>query len=658
MNDHLSQSHPPRATWPRGARWFCSAALLLLTGSAVFGQANLPGMAGGRGGITRFHPAPNFRQVDMKLTGDSVTNINKQIRAMNTEFWAYETNGTPLVTLRTPVCFLDETEAKARTLSSPEQLTARSGDGKFQIQGRGFLWRHNQKLLIISNEVRALIHWTNNAPPLEITSRWFELDAERGLGIFHDDVHGEDAERIFTCETLTVSGSVDKLKRSGVTTGPTNRAPFDLIEADGGLVITGKFRPGHAKAQRGSFRQTEQRIDLIGDAEWSFDGYSGSADRMTAWLVNTNIDASGKVKLTLPRSALGAAGGLLNITNAPTKSTSTDPVTIAADRFTRRGEQLLVEGAVRIADGTNYLTCDRIDGKYTPQSPGSETAIATGNVFVGSDSGGIYSDRADYSKVHDQVLFTGNPRFKLGQANGTAGRVIARPATRELLADNGVVATLTFASDRDTFLNVLPDTKTNRVERTGPTNQTVQITAQTFSLRDRLALFTGDVEAHQLPRNGSEPRMRSAELEVRLAANKRTAESVQARQDVVCERGTIGVTNGPTDSIYTRMDADTLTARIDPATEELVDLVAGGGVRLKRSELTARGDKAVYTRADQLLKLLGQSVIDSPEAIYTSSQGLTWHIATEQVVGSYDSIRFKPAALKRAEELPTLQPNE
>lgn len=657
MNDQPSPPNPPGAIWRGGARWFVSAALLLFTGSAL-GQANLPAVAGGRGGITRFHPAPNFRQVDMKLTGDSVTNLNKQIRATNTEFWAYETNGTPLVMLRTPACFLDETDAKARTLSSPEQLTARSGDGKFQIQGRGFLWRHNQKLLIISNDVRALIHWTNNAPPLEITSRWFELDAARGLGIFHDDVHGEDAERIFTCETLTVSGSVDKLKRSGVTTGPTNRAPFDLIEADGGLVITGKSRPGHAKGQRGSFRQTEQRIDLIGDAEWSFGGYSGSADRMTAWLTDTNIDASGKVKLTLPRGALGAAGGLLNATNAPGKSSSTAPVTIFADRFTRRGEQLLVDGTVRIADGTNYLTCDRIDGKFTPQSPGSETAVATGNVFVGSDSGGIYSDRADYSKALDQVLFTGNPRFKLGQANGTAGRVVARRATCELIAENGVVATLTFASDRDTFLNVLPDTKTNRVARSGSTNQTVQITAQTFSLQDRVALFTGNVEAHQLPRDSTEPRMRCAELEVRLAANKRHAESIQARHQVICERGLVGVTNGPADTLYTRMESETLTAHIDPATEELVDLAAGGGVRLKRSELTAQGDKAVYTRADQLLKLLGQSVIDSPEAIYTSSQGLTWHIATEQVVGSYDSIRFKPTALKRAEELPTLPPNE
>lgn len=622
--------------------------MLLLLGpvGAAMAQANLSGVAGSRGVFTRYYPAPNFRQMEMKLTGDAITGTNKQIRATNTEFWAFETNGTTQVNLRTPVCFYDESNAKARTLSSPEKLNAKSGDEKFQIEGRGFLWRHNEKILIISNEVRAVIHWTNNAPPLVITSRRFEFDADRARGIFHDEVHGEDANQIFNCETLTVSGSVDKTKRS---------SSFDLIEADGGLVITGKSKSGHAQARRGVFHQADQRMDLLGDAAWNFNDYAGNADRMSVWLNNTNIDAAGKVKLSLPRSALGAAGGFLGATNTPVRGTDTNIVTVFAERFSKRGEKVLAEGAVRINEGTNYLTCDKLEGKLAAKQSPEGSATATGNVFVGRDGGGIYSDRADYSKATGQVVFTGDtpPRFKQGQTSGTAGRVIAHPATREVRADSGVTVTLQFAANSD-IMNVLPDTKTNRIAKTDRTNQTVHVTAKTFALQDRLAVFAGNVEAHQLPMDGSEPRMRCSELEVRLTADKQDAESVQARKDVICERGTIGVTNGPAE--YTRMDSETLTANINPTTGELRDLVAGGGVQLQRTGLTARGEKAVYTPADALLKLLGQSVIDSPEATYTSSQGIGWHIAKEEVVGSFDKVSFKPTGLKSLEESQKLSP--
>lgn len=634
---------------PRVLPLLVGLMIMFFAASEVLAQKNITGGFKGAANYSRYYPAPNFKQLEMQLTGESpapVPGTTNQIGITYPRFAYFRTNGEPLIFIEAPECIFSETDAKARTLHSANELLMRAGDRESSIQGRGFLWQQKGRTLIISNDVRALIKWTNNAPPMEITSRWFEFDAENNRGIFHDDVHGENTNMVFTCASLAISA--DK----------TNRNSFNLIEADGGLEVTGKIPGQYGRAQRGIYRHADQRIDLAGDAAWSFNGSAGSADRMTVWMSNTNIDASGNVKLRLPRSTLGAAGGLLNLTNAPGKAEGTNLVTILADRFTRRGPQLIAEGAVQVSDGTNQLTCDRLEGRQeTPQTP-DQTAVAIGNVFVGREGGGIYSERADYSKTHGQVLFTGTkpPRFVQGQTTGTAGRVIAKTTTREVLAEDGVTATLTFASNSDALLNVLPDTKTNRVAQTGRTNQTVQVTAQNFSLRDRSAVFSGKVAAHQLPTDGSEPRMHCEELEFRLAADKQRAESLQARGNVVCERGIVGMTNGPAASLYSRMDSETLTANISPSTGELVDLTAGGNVHLQREDLTARGEKAIYTRADQLLKLLGKAVIDSPDAIYTSSQSIVWSIATEQVIGSYDSIRFKPAALKRAEDSEKLSP--
>ena len=625
----------------RCATWL-AGVLLVLGAVSVFGQANsTPGSVKGYN-VTQFYPPPNFRQVEMRLTGSEAVQLPdnaKQVRISKPQFTSYRTTGETEVMIETPECLFDETDAKARTISSEQTLSMRTGAGDFSITGRGFRWWQSNKTLIISNDVRALVRYTNNAPPLEITSRWFEFDVEQRRGIFHDNVRGEDTNQVFTCELLTISATTnktstptDKTQRSPANLAGTRSGGLDYIEADGGLEITGKSRPGHAQAQRGSFRQADQRVDLAGDAVWNFNGYSGSADQITVWMVNTNIDASGKVKLSMPSGALGTAGGLLSATNAPTKTPGTNIVTLFADRFTKRGDRLLAEGDVRITDGTNQLTCARLDAKQsTPKSP-DDFAAATGGVFVGRDNDGIHSDRADYSQAKEEILFTGNPRFVHDQIQGTADRVIVHTPTRELRAENNVAVTFPLPAGSGTALNFLPNEKTNQFAPPKRTDQKVSVTAQNFRFQERRGLFTGNVVARELPADGSESRMRADEIEVLLAADQKHTESLQARKNVVCERGTVGVTNGPVE--YVRMDCATLTAYTDPATNALVQLVADGGVDLRQPNRRAQGSKAVYTHADQLLRLQGNPRIEAPEGVYTSTSELIWDIANQVVGGS------------------------
>ncbi len=621
-----------------------------------FAQANRDGATGFN--ATRYHPAPDFRQMEIKLTGSEAMQLpgGKQFRVTKPHFTSYRKTGETEVIVETPECLFDETDPKARTLSSEQTLSMRTGADDFSITGRGFRWHQDLKTLVISNDVRALVRYTNNAPPLEITSHWFEFDVEQRRGIFHDNVRGEDTNQVFTCELLTISAttnktstSTDKTQRSTAKLTGGRSGGLDYIEADGGLEITGKSRPGHAQARRGSFHQADQRVDLAGDAVWNFNGYSGNADQITVWMVNTNIDASGKVKLSMPSGALGAAGGLLSATNAPTKTAGTNIVTLFADRFTKRDDRLLAEGSVRITDGTNQLTCPRLEAKQsTPES-----AVATGGVFVGRDNDGIHSDRADYSKAKEEILFTGNPRFVQDQIQGTAGRVVVDTVTQEIRAENEVAVTFPLKAGSGTLLNVLPNEKTNQVATAKRTDQKVSVTAQTFRFRDRRGLFTGNVVARELPADGCESRMRADEIEVLLAADQKHAESIQARKNVVCERGTVGVTNCPAE--YARMECATLTAYTDPATSELVRLVADGGVDLRQPTRRAQGSKIVYTDADQLLRLMGDCRIEVPEGIYRSKQELIWDTLNQNARGTDYTFTVNPELLKKAQESEKLQ---
>jgi hypothetical protein len=53
-----------------------------------------------------------------------------------------------------PECVYDMLKGVA---NSPGHLEVRSGDGKFRVEGEGFLWRQSDSFLTISNNVRTVV---------------------------------------------------------------------------------------------------------------------------------------------------------------------------------------------------------------------------------------------------------------------------------------------------------------------------------------------------------------------------------------------------------------------------------------------------------------------------------------------------------------------
>ena len=184
----ISRSQSPSRT--RNVTWLMGALTLFGAGFAlVFAQTTAPGLVTGYN-VTRYHPAPHFQQMEFRLVGTEARQLSgptRQFQITQPNFQAFQTNGAPLVRIEAPECVFDEA---TRVLRSPETLAMESGDGRFRLTGRGFHWQQNEKVLVISNDVRALIQWTNDAPPLEITSRWFEFNADTRRGVFHDDEIG------------------------------------------------------------------------------------------------------------------------------------------------------------------------------------------------------------------------------------------------------------------------------------------------------------------------------------------------------------------------------------------------------------------------------------------------------------------------------------
>lgn len=624
-------------------------ATLLALGTPAAAQSDAAGNKGNNFKISDYYPAPYQMRKKYELTGlqgsfqpgEKGLLTGGTVLLTRVKLQTFRTNGEPEMVVETPQCTY---EVDSRQVHSTGQLTMQSGDGKLRIAGNGFACQMSDKSLIISNDVRATVQpvGTNfSGGPLVVTSHWFEFAEGNRRAVFHDQVRGEDAELQFACGRLSISGS-------------TNQSAFDLVEADGALEITGKAggpQAGrHATAQRGRYRRAEQTVELIGAATWQLGNQSGQADHVTARQADGSFEAEGKVALQMPRDALGVAGGLLSASNAPA-AVDIAPVKLFADQFRYQSNLVVAIGGVRVVDGTNQLACDRLEASALATNVPDQKAIATGHVIVSRGSGEMHADRAEFSKADGVIVFTGHPGWRQAPVEGRAERVTVRTATEEVNADSQVAVKIHTGKHGGSMLKFFPEAETNHVE------QVVEITANTLRVKARQAVFAGDVQLHQLPRTGSEARLQAEVLEVHFAKAGNGFESIAAVGNIKYEMGLPGVTDGTTK--YRRLTCRTLTARGEPATGELSELQAEGQVRMEQPGSEARGDKMIYNRRTDILRLIGQPVIETARVTFTSGQELIWDNTRQTAISSDYKITpkpgvLKPEVLKRAAESPKL----
>ena len=102
-----------------------------------------------------YYEAPHQQQVKSRLSGAEASPepggllVVKQLKLET-----FDINGKSEIIVDAPECVYDTLNGVA---ASPGQLQMRTGDGKFRVEGDGFLWRQTNSLLTISNHVRTVI---------------------------------------------------------------------------------------------------------------------------------------------------------------------------------------------------------------------------------------------------------------------------------------------------------------------------------------------------------------------------------------------------------------------------------------------------------------------------------------------------------------------
>ena len=118
-----------------------------------------------------------------------------------------------------------------------------------------------------------------------------------------------------------------------------------------------------------------------------------------------------------------------------------------------------------------------------------------------------------------------SPHWQQAQIEGSAERVTFKTGVNEVEADKDVAVKITIPNKGGgSPLAFFPQGGTNH------SAQVIELSSRRLNLKERQALFSGQVAAHQSPRTGSEARLQSDKLEVIFSAKGDRLEAIIATQ--------------------------------------------------------------------------------------------------------------------------------
>jgi hypothetical protein len=132
------------------------AGVALLFAAVPNGRAQLNGFQHANGfSSTEYYEPPHQQQIKSIMSGaEALPQPGGLLIIKQLKLETFNLDGKLEITIMAPECIYDTLNSVA---NSPGHLQVRTGDGKIQLEGDGFLWRQSDTFLTISNNVRTVI---------------------------------------------------------------------------------------------------------------------------------------------------------------------------------------------------------------------------------------------------------------------------------------------------------------------------------------------------------------------------------------------------------------------------------------------------------------------------------------------------------------------
>ena len=566
----------------------------LLLAASIWGQA--PAFSGRISGGFQTPATEDAAGRRSVLKGTDAEHIGERIyRITAPRVTMFKADDTLELVIEAPVCLFDQNRNVAYSDSS---LSLKTADGKFSIQGLGWIWRPEESRLTISNQVVSFVDKgavanastnllggssTTTNDLVRITSEWFTYLGDSAT--FHENVVVEDGTDRLTCEQLRIGfqepGGVQKIEA-------INQVHVVQRETE--------VRSGHAV-----YDLAENLIRITQEPKWRSGAREGSADLLLINRSNETLFAEGQVYMKLPVTNVVEA----TAENLP-RATNTF-IEIFSDRFsyadapdTNTPGRAVYEGQVRAEHPQGEIRCDLLTVLFAAGRNRVEKVIAERHVEVITRGNKAFGELGVYDLSEEKITLTGDPHWAVDDKSGRSDRLVFFPKSDELLALGDVEMTLPSSAQLELF-SPPGATNSTAVSRTNPP---VKIHSRMFSHQKDVAVFNDDVRV------------------------------IDDRGELRCHLVTV----------------------VTGASNQVQRIIAEGDVQIEQPNLFATGDRATYELSDGKVRLTGGPPrITTPERTITAEMFvIDREENTFAATGNYRITMKREAAkeLTRREEAP------
>jgi lipopolysaccharide export system protein LptA len=409
----------------------------------------------------------------------------------------WRVNGEGELAAAAPQCFYDPNQ---RTAESAGPLHVETADGKFSIDGEGFLWRQTNSTLAVSNRVHTILHpellgpppatsRTNNtpaeaAPGIDLFSDRFDYAELSGLGVYQGNVRVTGTNLTSTSDRLTL-------------VLPVAEHRLQSLMAETNVIID--YEKVHATGERAFYSADTDLLQLSGQPvpTWRIEDKDGSGDELVFDRTNRVFSASGHARLKMPAQNMGASGFLAQpeAVSAASLPPTNQFVDILCDHYELRTNLSVFRDQVRVSERLGdqlqgEMTCRRMTLTFTGTNE-FQKMVAEQRVVITREDRQFEAERAEYNATNNLLDLTGNPGWRAGPRHGKGDWVRVNVAREEMFVRGNAFVEMPAAELGQSAFTELGTGK--REESKGETNAWARIFSDEYLLAPEQGLFRGQV---------------------------------------------------------------------------------------------------------------------------------------------------------------------
>jgi lipopolysaccharide export system protein LptA len=388
--------------------------------------------------MSEYFDAPNETQMKSLITGAEAQpqpGGRYLIKGLRLELFGEK--GERQMTVEAPECVYDGAK---RLANSSGRMQAKTGDGRYSIEGEGFLWQQDTSSINISNHVHSVIRSdlltsraAGGAPPsnslvragenIEVSSDQFTYERAAGRFVYRDNVRVAGTNLHLTAGVLSL-------------TQPATSNAVETLLAERDVVMD--QADAHFTGDSALYAVADDTFTWTGQPTWRLGSREGHGDRLVMDRSNGVFRVSGRACLKLPGTALGTGFAPEGSSAADAPAATNQLIEVLADNYELRTNRATFKGGVRVSQ----LTDGRVTGKMssaqlTVAMSGSnavQTMIAEDNVVVEQGDSRFTGARAVFTGTNSVAEFSGNPTWRAGSREGSGDLLTVDTAHSTLIA--------------------------------------------------------------------------------------------------------------------------------------------------------------------------------------------------------------------------------